>query len=129
MDVIAAHKHKIIHLLPISAHTKTNHRNILLHLLTPYEPPTFYNHVTHRRPDVRTPHAMIWHTRLACACKEVMQRTQRNVIDMNVQHDSWKTLDTLLPCSACVAGKMRKAHSPSTQSYSGIRALTTNLVA
>jgi hypothetical protein len=72
---------------------------------------------------------MIWHTRLACACKEVMQRTQRNVKGMNVQQDSWKSLDTLLPCSSCVAGKMRKANSPSTQTYSDIRALTTDLLA
>jgi hypothetical protein len=86
MDVIAAHK--IVDLLPISAHTETNHRTLLLHLPTPYEPPTFYNHVTHRRRDAKIPHAMIWHTRLACACKEVMQRTQRNVKGMNVQQDS-----------------------------------------
>jgi hypothetical protein len=56
MDVIAAHK--ILNLLPIPAHSNTNHRNILLHLPTPYEPLTFYNHVTHRRPDARTPNAM-----------------------------------------------------------------------
>jgi hypothetical protein len=48
---------------------------------------------------------------------------------MNVQQDSWKSLDTLLPCSSCVAGKMRKANSPSTQTYSDIRALTTDLLA
>jgi hypothetical protein len=58
-----------------------------------------------------------------------MQRTQRNVLGMNVQQDSWKTLDNLLPCSACVAGKMRKANSPSTQTYSDIRALSTDLIA
>jgi hypothetical protein len=86
MGVIAAHK--IVHLLPISAQTEINHRNVLFHLPTPHEPPNFHNHVTHRRPDVRTPHAMIWHSRLASACKEVMQRTQRNVIGMSVQQDS-----------------------------------------
>ncbi len=48
---------------------------------------------------------------------------------MNVQHDSWKSLDHLLPCSACVAGKMRKANTPSTQTYSDLRALTTDLLA
>ena len=47
MDIIAAHK--IIKLLPISAHETTNHRTILLHLPTPYEPPTFYNWHQQRR--------------------------------------------------------------------------------
>ena len=126
MDVIAARK--ILHILPICATTQTNHRTVLFHLPTPYEPPTYQNNVTHRRPDIRTPRAMIWHARLACACKEVMQRTQRNVIGMNVQQDSWQSLDSLLPCSSCVAGKMRKANSPSTQTYSDIRALTTQLL-
>jgi hypothetical protein len=129
MDVIAAHK--ILHILPISAKTQANHRTVLFHLPTPYEPPTYRNNATHRRPDIRTPSAMIWHTRLACACKEVMQKTQRNVIGMNVRQDSWKSLDALLlPCSACVAGTgtMRKANSPSTQTYSDIRALTTQLL-
>jgi hypothetical protein len=112
MDVIAAHK--ILHVLPISAKTQTNHRTVLFHLPTPYEPPTYHNNATHRRPDVRTSKAMIWHTRSACACKEVMQRTRCNVIEMNVRQDSWKSLNALLPCSACTAGKMRKANPPST---------------
>ena len=57
LDVIAAHK--IIRLLPISATKETNHRSVIFHLPTPYEPPTFHNHATHRRHDVRTPHAII----------------------------------------------------------------------
>ena len=57
MDIVAAHK--IIKLLPISAHETTNHRTILLHLPTPYEPPTFYNNVTLRRPDITTPTALV----------------------------------------------------------------------
>jgi len=55
MDIVTAHK--IIKLLPISAHEETNHRTILLHQPTPYEPPTFYNNVTIRRPDITTPTA------------------------------------------------------------------------
>jgi hypothetical protein len=44
MDIIDAHK--VIKLLSISAHEETNNRTILLHLPTPYEPPTFYNNAT-----------------------------------------------------------------------------------
>jgi hypothetical protein len=59
-------------------HEATNHRTILLHLPTPYEPPTFYNNATLRRPDITTPTALVWYARLlACVCKEVMMRTQR----------------------------------------------------
>jgi hypothetical protein len=65
MDVIAAQK--IIKLFPISSHVETNHRTVILHLPTPYEPPTFYNNVTLRRPDITTspapdittPHAIV----------------------------------------------------------------------
>ena len=38
MDVIDAHK--IIKVLPISAHETTNHRTVIIHLPTPYEPPS-----------------------------------------------------------------------------------------
>ena len=127
MDVIDAHK--IIKLLPISAHETTNHRTVIIHLPTPYEPPTFYNHVTLRRPDISTPPAIVWHARLACACKEVMMRTQKNVTGMRIQNDSWKSLDTLLPCSSCVAGKMRKSNAARAATYSDMKTLTTNLIA
>jgi hypothetical protein len=127
MDVIAAHK--IIKLLPISAHQTTNYRTVIIHLPTPYEPPTFYNDVTLRRPDITTPPAIVWHARLACACKEVMMRTQKNVTGMRIQNDSWKLLDTLLPCSSCVAGKMRKSNAARAATYSDMKTLTTNLIA
>ena len=29
---------------------------------------------------------------------------------MQVRKDTWKQLDTILPCEACVAGKLRKFH-------------------
>ncbi len=119
---------KIIKLLPISAHEETNHRTILLHQPTPYEPP-FYNNFTIRQPDITTPTALIWHPRLGCACKEVMMRTQKNVIGMRVQNESWKTLDTQLPCSSCVAGKMRKLNASRAASYSDLKTLTTTILA
>jgi hypothetical protein len=127
MDIIAAHK--IIKLLPISAYETTNHRTILLHLPTPYEPPTFYNNVTLRRPDITTPTALVWHARLGCACKEVMMRTQKNVQGMRIQNDSWKLLDTQLPCSSCVAGKMRKSNAAKASDYTDLKALTTTILA
>jgi hypothetical protein len=74
MDVIAAHK--IIKLLPISAHETTNHRTVIIHLPTPYEPPTFYNNVTLRRPDITTPPAIIWHARLMCLQRSYDENTE-----------------------------------------------------
>ncbi len=108
MDVIATHK--IIEIFPISANVETNQRTVILHLLTPYEPPTFYNNVTLRRPDITTPPAIVWHARLACACKEVMMRTQKNVTRMRIQNDSWKTLDTLLSYHAAAVSPERCAN-------------------
>jgi hypothetical protein len=46
MDVIQAHK--MIRLTPITAIEPSNHLNIMLHLPTRYDPPTFNNHVTHK---------------------------------------------------------------------------------
>ena len=48
---------------------------------------------------------------------------------MRVQTDSWKTLDTQLPCSSCVAGKMRKLNASRAASYSDLKTLTTNILA
>ena len=56
-------------------------------------------------------------------------RTQKNVIGMRVQSDSWKTLDTQLPCSSCVAGKMRKLNASKAASYSDLKTLTTIILA
>jgi hypothetical protein len=127
MDIIDAHK--VIKLLPISAHEETNHRTVLLHLPTPYAPPTFYNNATTRRPDVTTPTALIWHASLTCACKEVMMRTQKNVSGMRVQNESWKALDTQLPCSSCVAEKMRKFNAAKASNYCDLKTLTTTIIA
>jgi hypothetical protein len=98
----------------------------MAHLPLKYDPPTFTNHATTRRPDVKTPTAFLWHVRLACACKEVMQRTQRNVLGMNVQQQSWEQLDSLLPCSSCIAGKMRKTNRGLPVDYSDVKVLAVS---
>jgi hypothetical protein len=126
MNVVEAHK--ILPLLPFSVLPPTNHRIIIMHKPTPYDPPSFFNHLTTRRPDISTPTAMVWHARLACACKEVMQRTQRNSTGMQVRKDSWDQLDHLLPCSSCIAGKMRKTERALPHSYTDLKALTSKLL-
>jgi hypothetical protein len=127
MDVI--HAHKLIRVKPIPAHEPSNHRNIMIHLPTRYDPPFFHNHtVISKRPNLKTPSAIIWHRRLACACAEVMKRTARNVIGMTIQQDSWKSLDNCLPCDSCIMGKMRKTKRAIPQDYMTLKELTTRLI-
>ena len=118
--------HKIITLYPAQASSKTNHRRIFAHLPQQYDPPTFINNATTRRPNAKTPTAFIHHLRWACACQEVLYRTQQNVIGFNVQHNSWKDLATLLPCSSCIAGKMRKSKKATPHTYTDVTALYTH---
>jgi hypothetical protein len=84
MDVIYAHK--LLRVKPLPANEPSNHRNIMLHLPTRYDPPSFHNHtVISKRPNMKTPSAIIWHRRLARAGAEVvMKRTARNVIGMTI---------------------------------------------
>jgi hypothetical protein len=58
-----------------------------------------------------------------------MMRTQKNVSGMSVQNESWKALDTQLPCSSCVAGKMRKSNATKASNYSDLKTLTKNIIA
>jgi hypothetical protein len=39
---------------------------------------------------------------------------------MNVQLGSWKVLETQLPCTACLAGKMRKTKKTPTKGFTNI---------
>jgi hypothetical protein len=39
---------------------------------------------------------------------------------MQVQHGSWKKLKALLPCSACLAGKMRKVNKTTAKDFTAI---------
>ena len=117
MSVKAAHK--VISVLPISATTETTHRIVRIHLTTRYDPPTYTNNSLHtRRPNIQTPPAYVWHLRMACARSEVLERTKANVKGMNIQHQSWKQLKQLLPCTACIAGKMRKSKKANPKQYS-----------
>jgi hypothetical protein len=79
---------------------------------------------------MKTPSAIIWHRRLACACAcaEVMKRTARNVIGMTIKQDSWKSLDNCLPCDSCIMGKMRKTKRAIPQDYMTLKELTTRLI-
>jgi hypothetical protein len=58
-----------------------------------------------------------------------MMRTQKNVTGMKIQNDSWKLLDTQLPCSSCVAGKMRKLNAAKALDYSDLKTLTNTIIA
>ncbi len=50
----------------------------------------------------------------------VLQHTQRHVIGMNVQQGSWKKLKQQLPCSSCLAGKMRKLNKAGAKDYTDL---------
>ena len=42
---------------------------------------------------------------------------KQHVEGMQVQQGSWKTLEGQLPCSACIAGKMRKTRKNPTKTF------------
>jgi hypothetical protein len=116
--------HKVIEILPTRADETTTHRQVYAHLTTKYDPPTYHNNAVHtRRPNAQTPPAYQWHLRFGCACEEVLRRTQVNVTGMQIQKDSWKQLKDLLPCSACIAGKMRKSNNARATNYTDIQNL------
>jgi hypothetical protein len=103
--------HNIINILPISTTQETNYRIIYLHLDQPYDPPTCVNETHYQqmnRANLHTPTAFIWHLQYACKSAEILKHTQRHVEGLNVQMGSWSHLKQLLPCSACLAGKMKK---------------------
>jgi hypothetical protein len=97
-----------------------------LHNNEPYDPPTYVNDTIFQhanRANLQTPTAFIWHLRYACKGEEVSKNTQRNVIGMNIQQGSWKTLAQQLPCVACLAGHMRKTKKTPTSNYTDIQNL------
>ena len=94
-------------------------RTVYLHQHGPYDPPTISNRqdpitnqnpITLRRPNLCTPSALRWHLRFACANYRMLKTIHSNVHGMTIQKDSWKTLNNILPCEACIAGKLRKSH-------------------
>jgi hypothetical protein len=116
--------HQMIKLLPINAEKETAHQNILIHNREPYDPPTFINNVLFtqnaNRHDVSTPIALIYHLRYGCMSEPVLQHTQRHVIGMHVQQGSWKKQKQQLPCSSCLAGKMRKLNKAGAKDYTDL---------
>jgi hypothetical protein len=55
--------------------------------------------------------------------KSALQHTQRHVIGMQVQQGSWKRLRKQLPCSSCLAGKMRKTNKACAKDYTELNNL------
>jgi hypothetical protein len=115
------HGHHIINLTPIDAYKLTPHKPLLLHGRTPYDPPSFHNHVTTtqntNRPNMKTLTAFIYHLRYCCTSETVLKPTHKNVIGMTIQQGSWKQMQKLLPCDACLAGSMRKTRKAQSSSF------------
>ncbi len=101
---------------------KRQHTNNL-HNDHPYDPPTFVNNVIFQalnRPNLQTPTAFTMHLRFGCKSVQVLKHTQKYVDGMHVQQGSWSTLESQLPCSTCIAGKMRKTRKNPTKSYTDV---------
>ena len=83
-----------------------------------------------RRPDFSTPTAYRWHHRFACASEPVLRATHKATRGMMIRKDSLRQLNSLLPCEACLAGKMQKQENPSHTAYTPITNCpsTTNLL-
>jgi hypothetical protein len=125
--------HQIIKMLPVNADKETTHQIVYLHKREPYDPPTYINSVLFNaanRPDAKTPLAFHYHLRFGCASEVVLKQTQQHVCGMQVQKGSWKTLRSLLPCSACLAGKMRKqTHGTHARDYTDLNNLALSWTA
>ena len=120
--------HKLIRILPTIAAQETAHKVIYFHKDEPYDPPTFINNVLYQctnRPNAHTPSAFTWHLRYACKCSAVLQRTQQHVDGLQIRQGTLKDLPKLLPCSACLAGKLRKNRQQPMRNYTDITNLTT----
>jgi hypothetical protein len=121
--------HMLISVLPTHADKETTHRQIYMHEDEPYDPPTFVNNVLYKctnRPNANTPTAFTWHLRYGCKCTQVLRNTQQHVNGLQIHHGNLKDLDKLTPCSACLAGKMRKTNKPSTKNFTEISNLVLN---
>ena len=121
--------HMLISVLPTHADKETTHRKVYLHEDEPYDPPTFVNNVLYNctnRPNANTPTAFTWHLRYGCKCTQVLRNTQQHVNGLHIQHGTLKELDKLTPCSACLAGKMRKTNRPSSKNFTEVSNLVLN---
>jgi hypothetical protein len=118
--------HHILRILPIDATQETAHKQYYLHNDHPYDPPTFVNNALFQalnRPNLQTPTAFTLHLRFGCKSAQVLKPTQKHVNGMHIQQGSWSTLESQLPCSACIAGKMRKTRKNPTKSYTDVENL------
>ena len=128
--------HPVVKILPISPSAiHESHRHIQLHPNGPHDPPSVINRtyenaliqnpaVVHR-PNVRTPSTFRWHLRWACASIKKLRDIHSNVDGMEVQQGTWNRLKDLLPCEACVAGKLRKFHHTRPSEFFPIESLAT----
>jgi hypothetical protein len=117
--------HKIIKILPTHANVETPHKTIYLHLDELYDPPTLVNNALYQctnRPNAQTPSAFTWHLRYGCKCASVLKHTQHQV--ERTFNDLSKLL---LPCSACLAGKARKAKKQPVKNFTDTANLATTV--
>ena len=115
--------HKIIKILPTIATQEIPHKTIYLHNDEPYDPPTYINNTLYQcsnRPNAHTPSAFTWHLRYACKCASVLQHTQQHVDGLQIRQGTIKDLPKLLPCSACLAGKLNKNRKQPVRNYTDV---------
>ncbi len=66
------------------------------------------------------------HLRYGCKCEAVLKHTQTHVEGLNIQQGTLKGLAALLPCSACLAKKMRKTNKQPHKNFTEVNNLITN---
>ena len=59
----------------------------------------------------------------------VLKYTQKHVEGMQIQQGSWDQLASQLPCSACLAGKMRKTRKNPSKEYTEVNNLALSWTA
>ncbi len=69
------------------------------------------------RPNAQTPSAFTWHLRYGCKCASVLKHNQHQVEGLKVRQVTLNDLSKLLPCSACLAGKARKAKKQPVKNF------------
>jgi hypothetical protein len=121
--------HKIINILPTIAEQETSHKTIYFHKDEPYDLPiTFINNTLYQcsnQPNAHTPSAFTWYLRYACKCAAVLHQTQQQVDGLQIWQGTLKDLPQLLPCSACLAGKLRKNKKQPMRNYTDVTNLPT----
>ena len=56
----------------------------------------------------------------ACKCASVLQQTQQHVDGLQIRQGTLKDLPKLLPCSACLAGKLNKNRKQPVRNFTDI---------